>query len=59
MGSDEVVTHLVGNKELAALVLQTKCYEKSNGSTSGQALGLKWSDLNVEDCTLLVERQVQ
>ena len=25
----------------------------------GEALGLKWSDLNVDKCTLLVERQVQ
>ena len=25
----------------------------------GEALGLKWSDLNVDQCTLLVERQVQ
>ena len=29
------------------------------GLRPGEALGLKWSDLNVEDCTLLVERQVQ
>ncbi len=29
------------------------------GLRPGEALGLKWSDLNAEDCTLLVERQVQ
>ena len=29
------------------------------GLRPGEALGLKWSDLNIEDCTLLVERQVQ
>ena len=29
------------------------------GLRPGEALGLKWSDLNVEDCTLRVERQVQ
>ena len=29
------------------------------GLRPGEALGLKWSDLNVEDCILLVERQVQ
>lgn len=29
------------------------------GLRPGEALGLKWSDLNVEKCTLLVERQVQ
>ena len=29
------------------------------GLRPGEALGLKWSDLNTEDCTLLVERQVQ
>lgn len=29
------------------------------GLRPGEALGLKWSDLNVEECTLLVERQVQ
>ena len=29
------------------------------GLRPGEALGLKWSDLNVEDCTLLVERQIQ
>ena len=29
------------------------------GLRPGEALGLKWSDLNVEDCTLLVERPVQ
>jgi integrase len=29
------------------------------GLRPGEALGLKWSDLNVDDCTLLVERQVQ
>ena len=29
------------------------------GLRPGEALGLKWSDLNVDECTLLVERQVQ
>jgi integrase len=29
------------------------------GLRPGEALGLKWSDLNVEKCTLLIERQVQ
>ncbi len=29
------------------------------GLRPGEALGLKWSDLNVVECTLLVERQVQ
>ena len=29
------------------------------GLRPGEALGLKWSDLDIEDCTLLVERQVQ
>ena len=29
------------------------------GLRPGEALGLKWSDLNVDACTLLVERQVQ
>jgi len=29
------------------------------GLRPGEALGLKWSDLNMEACTLLVERQVQ
>jgi integrase len=29
------------------------------GLRPGEALGLKWSDLNIEDSTLLVERQVQ
>ena len=29
------------------------------GLRPGEALGLKWSDLSIEDCTLLVERQVQ
>ncbi len=29
------------------------------GLRPGEALGLKWSDLNVEDGTLLIERQVQ
>ena len=29
------------------------------GLRPGEALGLKWSDLNIEDGTLLVERQVQ
>ena len=29
------------------------------GLRPGEALGLKWSVLNIEDCTLLVERQVQ
>ena len=29
------------------------------GLRPGEALGLKWSDLNIQDCTLLVERQVQ
>lgn len=29
------------------------------GLRPGEALGLKWSDLNAEECTLLVERQVQ
>ena len=29
------------------------------GLRPGEVLGLKWSDLDVEDCTLLVERQVQ
>jgi integrase len=29
------------------------------GLRPGEARGLKWSDLNVEDCTLLVARQVQ
>jgi integrase len=29
------------------------------GLRPGEALGLKWSDLNVDDCTLLIERQVQ
>ena len=29
------------------------------GLRPGEALGLKWSDLNIEDGTLLIERQVQ
>ena len=29
------------------------------GLRPGEALGLKWTDLNAEECTLLVERQVQ
>ena len=29
------------------------------GLRPGEALGLKWTDLNVDECTLLVERQVQ
>jgi integrase len=29
------------------------------GLRPGEALGLKWADLNVDECTLLVERQVQ
>ena len=29
------------------------------GLRPGEALGLKWSDLSIEDCTLLIERQVQ
>ena len=29
------------------------------GLRPGEALGLKWSDLNIEECTLLIERQVQ
>ncbi len=29
------------------------------GLRPGEALGLKWSDLNVDACTLLIERQVQ
>jgi len=29
------------------------------GLRPGEALGLKWSDLNVDECTLLIERQVQ
>lgn len=29
------------------------------GLRPGEALGLKWSDLNIDECTLLVERQVQ
>lgn len=29
------------------------------GLRPGEALGLKWTDLNVAECTLLVERQVQ
>ena len=29
------------------------------GLRPGEALGLKWSDLNVGECTLLIERQVQ
>jgi integrase len=29
------------------------------GLRPGEALGLKWSDLNVDQCTLLIERQVQ
>jgi integrase len=29
------------------------------GLRPGEAVGLKWSDLDIEDCTLLVERQVQ
>jgi len=29
------------------------------GLRPGEALGLKWSDLNTEECTLLIERQVQ
>ena len=29
------------------------------GLRPGEVLGLKWSDLDVEECTLLVERQVQ
>lgn len=29
------------------------------GLRPGETLGLKWSDLNAEECTLLVERQVQ
>ncbi len=29
------------------------------GLRPGEALGLKWSDLNIDKCTLLIERQVQ
>jgi integrase len=29
------------------------------GLRPGEALGLKWSDLNADECTLLIERQVQ
>ena len=29
------------------------------GLRPGEALGLKWSDLNIDECTLLIERQVQ
>ena len=29
------------------------------GLRPGEALGLKWSDLNIGECTLLIERQVQ
>lgn len=29
------------------------------GLRPGEALGLKWSDLNANECTLLIERQVQ
>jgi len=29
------------------------------GLRPGEVLGLKWSDLDVDDCTLLIERQVQ
>ena len=29
------------------------------GLRPGEALGLKWSDLNTDECTLLIERQVQ
>lgn len=29
------------------------------GLRPGEALGLKWSDLNPDECTLLIERQVQ
>ncbi len=29
------------------------------GLRPGEALGLKWSDLDVDECTLLIERQVQ
>ena len=29
------------------------------GLRPGEALGLKWSDLNIHECTLLIERQVQ
>ena len=29
------------------------------GLRPGEALGLKWSDLNIDKCTLLIERQIQ
>ena len=29
------------------------------GLRPGEALGLKWSDLNIDKCTILIERQVQ